>query len=327
MLFHHTNKKNSIVSAFLLGLWIGLYQPTIVSSACQVLNAEGIDVTADMTHTVAVEGSNTDLTSTTNPTVIVQCFGSYSCMNFTMNDCPIIECEGSEACYFANFYSVTESVTCKESHSCHRTHVVFFQDDNNKMNQQQDVSSSSNKKQGFFGGRKSGNGLSTTASSVESNNPPTVSQQTIMRCHGRMACDVAFVHGVDILDCQGVKGCRKIDATAQTVICHDGDHEDQACMDLASFMTPCLHCQTDIGCSPYINQCRYQFPPEYLSKDSDPEQWLECDPEAGDMEKYCTADQLVLIQSYREKYETKIIEEELWKQEKGNNDEGNGGRH
>jgi hypothetical protein len=272
---HH---QLSIVSALLLGLLIWSDQCYVVR-ACQVLNAVGVDVTSDFflpsnssDSTTPTSTSSSTTTSTEPAPMVVQCVGTSACANFTMNNCPTIHCEGHESCFGATALDVTERVECLDVHSCHRAHVLF---------------------------------------ALPPSSPTgTTTTNTVMLCHGEGACDVTFIHGVDLLDCFGHKACRKVDVQANTVLCRrqDGSSAD-TCMDLATFTTPCLYCQeSPEACSPHINQCRYQLPlelrPEPSSNDDDeePPEWIECDTDPSVLE-HCTKEQMETIRFYQDNHD------------------------
>ncbi len=81
-------------------------------SDCQVLNANGEDVTADL-------WIDEDY---------VLCEGNYACQNYTITHCQAVKCIGLEACFEATMKEIGQLLECQGTHSCHRVTVQFKDD-------------------------------------------------------------------------------------------------------------------------------------------------------------------------------------------------------
>jgi hypothetical protein len=87
------------------------------ATACQVWNADGVEVTSDF----VVEKD-----------ALADCQGDNQCKDFRISNCDKVICWGLEACTRVQITNVTSSVSCEGTHSCHRTEVLGLLDAQNK---------------------------------------------------------------------------------------------------------------------------------------------------------------------------------------------------
>ena len=112
----HYYRIQSLISVMMVCLLSG------VVTGCQVLNAEGLDVTSD----VFVE----DFANTGH--MMVNCTGPMRCKEFQIVGCSQITCSGTEACERTKILQFTHKVLCDGLHGCHQTEIgVEGQDDEN----------------------------------------------------------------------------------------------------------------------------------------------------------------------------------------------------
>ena len=271
---------------------------------CQVLNADGIDVTRDFLTPIydvgqmegtafawATAGAITGNKNNGNDGMImeieeyVDCQGNYICQNFTITDCPAIVCDGPEACFEASLLNVGRILECRGTHGCHRATISFL------ANPEPAVSSSA--------------GTDTDNEVTTKTRPSTTLTNQLMYC-GAASCNVAeIIYAPHLhLECVGPKACRKIsmptttttdnnnneeaatEVAAVTMIgsvhCTQGSIANPACTDKAKIQTDCLLCGVR-GCHASFNQCQVY--------DTELEKYVNCQPHQA-MGKGCSDAQI-----------------------------------
>mmetsp|Transcript_21843 Transcript_21843/g.62241 ORF Transcript_21843/g.62241 Transcript_21843/m.62241 type:complete len:252 (+) Transcript_21843:185-940(+) len=89
---------------------------TTITADCQVVNADGTDVTKDF------------VTETADGKTRVDCVGPKACFQKVINNCDIVHCEDLEACEEAHLIDIQERLECEGRHSCHRTEMELTQE-------------------------------------------------------------------------------------------------------------------------------------------------------------------------------------------------------
>jgi hypothetical protein len=240
------NSQFSCPPRFLLLLLLAVAASFTFAQECQVLNAEGIDVTAELTvmtgyddgthyTNYAEKHSAGQVTGTVFQDApflkeYIHCQGEYACQNYTFSHCNAIHCDGMEACYQSHLSEIGIILECHGTHACHRTHITFAKD------------------------------LYRRGSSEDGTDTTNIMAKQTMHC-STAACNAAIIRqGPHLeLECRGPKSCRKVAVvnTIHSIHCTEGSNEFEACMDMASFEADCLLCGIR-GCNSHVNKCKFK---------------------------------------------------------------------